>query len=154
MTPQGVRTPGERDEVEGRGFFDGGWQQGPMFVDVDEEDEGALGEEEEDVDEGEMRRLVWGRVGGWVDWAVGWMDFRGEEGGEKDDEGNTEVEGGDGAGRDGVDGRKRRRGRDESDRIMVKSGVPDATVDVPPPQGDGAWNDAAWLLSVAAKALV
>lgn len=29
-----------------------------------------------EVDEGEMKRIVMGRVGGWVDWAVGWVDFK------------------------------------------------------------------------------
>ena len=69
---------------------------GPDFVGLEGEDlideEDLIyrddDDEEELVDEGEMRRIVMGRVGGWVDWAVGWMDFRGER--EGDGEGDDE----------------------------------------------------------------
>ena len=142
MTPLGFRTPGERDERQD-GFFG---DQGPQFVDVDERDE-DVGDE---VDESEMRRLVWGRVGWWVDWAVGWMDFRGEgegwEGeGHEDDEKEEEGE---------LDGRRRRTRRDERDRVFVRERELVGELDVPPPPADGGWRDAAWLLGVATKVLI
>ena len=154
MTPMGVRTPGERisGEIE-RDRLSG--------VEVDFVEE----ESEEEGEEGEMRKIVWGRVGGWVDWAVGWMDFRidGEEeegpGGEEarvqgDDEinhpGNTTERKS-----QGKNGTKRRRKRDESDRINVQQMDHVGTVDVQPPKNEeGIWKDAAWLLSVAAKVIV
>ena len=116
-----------------------GW--GVDFVDEGDEEVG-------DDEEGEMRRVVWGRVGGWVDWAVGWMDWRvdGEEEEEERDKrvGQEEVE--------KVDGRRRRR--DEGDRIvMLRREIPEK-LEVPPPEGDGGWKDAAWLLGVAKKVLI
>lgn len=143
MTPLGLRTPAETDDRDDN-FFGA---QGPQFVDVDERDE-DVGDE---VDEGEMRRLVWGRVGGWVDWAVGWMDFRGDVEGWKDEGFEDEERRDEGA----TDGSKRRRKRDESDRIVIgDKEEPHGKVDVPPPPADGGWKDAAWLLSIATKVLI
>jgi len=130
------------DEGEGEGE---GEMMGPDFVDVDEE-----GGEGEDVDEGEMRKVVMGRVGGWVDWAVGWMDMRVEDGDDDDGE-----EGGSEDGLGGVRGeldpmelqkRLRRKKRDED----VEGGT--GGVDMPP-EGEhaGVWSDARWLLGVARK---
>lgn len=148
MTPMGVRTPGEEERAE-EYFGD----VGVDFVDGNGE--------EEDEDEGEMRRVVWGRVGGWVDWAVGWMDFRAdgeEEGGEREgDDGDDGSQGRDeGAGEDGkkVDGRRRKIRREETGRIMGQELTGAEKLEVPPPQGDGGWNDAAWLLGVAKRVLV
>ena len=69
---------GEQEEKEGPDFVDG------VYDDYEDELEGGVGMEGEGyVNESEMRRLVLGRVGGWVDWAVGWaVDFRGEDDGE------------------------------------------------------------------------
>ncbi|MCJ1438439.1 hypothetical protein MMC27_007827 [Xylographa pallens] len=126
-------------EEEREGYLGGG-------VDFVDEGDEEVGEDEE----GEMRRVVWGRVGGWVDWAVGWMDWRvdGEE--EERDErvggevGQEEAE--------KMDGRRRRR--DEGDRIvMLRREIPEK-LEVPPPEGDGGWKDAAWLLGVAKKVLI
>jgi len=130
------------DEGEGREEV-----MGPDFVDVDEEEE--EGREGEDVDEGEMRKVVMGRVGGWVDWAVGWMDMRGED---VDDDGDE------GAGEEGVAGTKgeldpvelqkrlRRKKRDEE----LEGGT---SAVGKPPEGEqaGVWSDAKWLLGVAKK---
>ncbi len=124
------------DEGEGEGE---GEMMGPDFVDVDEE-----GGEGEDVDEGEMRKVVMGRVGGWVDWAVGWMDMRGEDFGD-DDDGDEE----------GVCGEldpmelQKRLGRKKRDEDM-EGGT--GGVDMPP-EGEqaGVWSDARWLLGVARK---
>ena len=145
MTPMGIRTPGEKDEEEKEGFFE---DMGPDFVDVEE-----LNEAEEDVDEGEMRRLIKARVGGWWDYAVGWVDFRGEGEEELGEEEGEERQEGKEIEDKGVEGKKRRRRRDEKDRIVVASREGEE-LDVPPPEGGGVWKDAAWLLSVATKALV
>ncbi|MCJ1418439.1 hypothetical protein MMC32_004786 [Xylographa parallela] len=141
---EGSRRPSGVGEMMGlggeeeRGEYFGG---GVDFVDEGDEEVG-------DDEEGEMRRVVWGRVGGWVDWAVGWMDWRvdGEEEEEERDKrvGQEEVE--------KVDGRRRRR--DEGDRIvMLRREIPEK-LEVPPPEGDGGWKDAAWLLGVAKKVLI
>jgi len=52
-----------------------------------------------------------------------------------------------------VDGRKRRR-RGEGDRIVMLRRGDMEKLEVPPPEGDGGWKDAAWLLGVAKKVLI
>ena len=131
---------------------------GPDFVDVEKEDEGDEGE---DVDEGEMRKVIMGRVGGWVDWAVGWMDFRGEEEGEieNESEGGAVEEVVEQAkvigGLDLVELQRRLRKKklkdeeeEEGDDRVEEKGVVDT-----PPMGEqaGVWSDAKWLLGVATK---
>ena len=145
----GVRTPGER--VSGEIERDRLSEIGVDFVE----------ESEEEGEEGEMRKLVWGRVGGWVDWAVGWMDFRidgEEEEGPAEEEALDEINhSGNIPERQGQEesGMKRRRKRDEGDRINVQQLENVGTVDVQPPKnGEGIWKDAAWLLSVASKVIV
>ena len=144
MTPLGLRTPGEDEETR-EGFFE---DMEPDFVDVEE----GVGEEE--VDEGEMRRLIKARVGGWWDYAVGWVDFRGEEGeGGEEDEGVDREEAGKGQEKD-INGRRKRRRRNENNRTVLENQELKAKLDVPPPESGGLWKDTAWLLSVASKALV
>jgi len=134
--------------------------EGPDFVDpaVFEEDEGGSGEEEE-VDEGEMRRVVMGRARGWVDWAVGWMDFRGEEevweGGEGEGGGLREGETDDEEVRDG-EGRRRRGRGGEARGFKGGEEVGQRAVAGPAPQGEGKGvvADAKWLLGVASKIIV
>ncbi|MCJ1352077.1 MAG: hypothetical protein MMC33_002061 [Icmadophila ericetorum] len=147
MTPYGLKTPGEQDGGAEDYFRD----QGPIFVDVNEE------EDEEDVaDEGEMKRLVRSRLGGWMDWAVGWMDFGVDEQLGDDDE----EEAGSGSAEKEVEqsskGRwittKRERER-ERERAAREPNTSEKA-NVPPPKGDSALGDAAWLLNVAAKSLV
>ncbi|MCJ1386481.1 hypothetical protein MMC17_009607 [Xylographa soralifera] len=124
-------------EEERQGYFG----EGVDFVDEGDEE---VGEDEE----GEMRRVVWGRVGGWVDWAVGWMDWRvdGEEEEREEGVGQEDAE--------KVDGRRRRRPRGEGDRISMLRRENPEKLEVPPPEGDGGWRDAAWLLGVAKKVLI
>ena len=123
---------------------------GPDFVDVDEEDEEGEGEE---VDEGEMKKVVMGRVGGWVDWAVGWMDFRGE--GEEEGEDDNVEEGGEGESKEGPDPvelqKRLRRKKKRDEELEVGDG--DGGVVRPPPEDGqaGTWSDAKWLLGVATK---
>ena len=99
--------------------------------------------------EGEMRRVVWGGLGGWVDWAVGWLDLRGGEG----------DEGGDGnEGRGELDAvelqrRLRRKEREDRDRDLDQEGGGGDTNSMScAPESAGMWRDAKWLLGVAAKA--
>lgn len=141
MTPMGVRTPGEED---GDGREGGDYFGGVDFVEGGEEEEG-------EGEEGEMRRVVWGRVGGWVDWAVGWMDWRVDEEGEGEWEADAEREG---DGEEDGERKRRRRRRGEADTIVVNRVDEVGRLEVPPPEGDGGWKDAQWLLGVAKKILV
>lgn len=157
----GLRALTRVNRVDEEGGFRG--MEGPDFVDPAVFEEGELGSGgsggEEEVDEGEMRRVVMGRARGWVDWAVGWMDFRGEEevweGGEGEGGGLREGEKDDEEVRDG-EGR-RRRGRWGGAR-GVKGGeeVGQRAVAGPAPQGqgEGVVADAKWLLGVASKIIV
>lgn len=145
----------------------------PDFVDLAEGDdfEGEEDEEEEMLDEGEMRKLVMGRVGGWVDWAVGWMDFRGEREGEGEGEGeggeDAEAEGGgnekEARGEETIQVPRRRVGgldieevqrrlrRREKEVEEADAAQDNARVIEMPPQGEsaGAINDARWLFGIA-----
>ncbi|KAI9797776.1 MAG: hypothetical protein M1833_005278 [Piccolia ochrophora] len=125
----------------------------PDFVDVNEDEEQA----EELVDEAEMSRLTRERgfgLGGWVDRLVGWTLFSVEEDGEvgNDVEQDAQREGG---AEDAA--RQFRRGRDESERVVIQPPPPMQEQDEADGGGDdevgdeGGWADAAWLLSVAAK---
>lgn len=116
-----------------------------------------------EVDEGEMKRIVMGRVGGWVDWAVGWIDFNSfgenetispgeiEEGGEvknnaERDEGKSEFN---------------HDRRPASDQLKGGEkniyGTPDVfrgDIPNPVPSGEGVWSDAKWLLEVAGSIIL
>lgn len=164
---------GSRQRLQGRsrvqsrrGSVVGGGKGGkeedvrPDFVDVRGEEEEEDGGEE--VDEGEMKRVVMGRVGGWVDWAVGWMDFRGEgeeggeEEGEEDEDGVGGVVGGEDKGvygRGGLDAvelqRRLRRKKRRDDE--AECGVPGTNAVSSAPEDAGIWSDAKWFLGVATK---
>ena len=126
---------------------------GPDFVNVEEYDE----EEEdipEEIDEGEMKKVVRRRVGGWLDWAVGWLDLGNYEEDEdnldnrrKQDSGAEEAKKGD---LDPVDLRERLRKKNRRDE-EVESGIGNVPT---PPEGEraGTWSDAMWLLTVAKAA--
>ncbi len=146
---------------EGRGGEVGGVGEGEG--DGEEEREirpdfvnGGDGEEEEEVDEGEMRRVVMGRVGGWVDWAVGWMDFRGEgEGEDEDGDGDGEV--GKRGELDAGELKRRLRGKKGGDEEVESAGGSgsEGTGSVgAAPEIASVWGDAKWLLGVARKAAV
>ncbi|KAI4202230.1 MAG: hypothetical protein LQ350_002745 [Teloschistes chrysophthalmus] len=114
----------------------------PDFMDLEDEleDDVVDGvEREEVVDEREMRRLVWGRVGGWVDWAVGWMDLSGDGGVEEGD--GEEGDGGDEEEKVGMESL-----RGGSDRIDEGEGI---GMGIKAPRTGGVWEDAKWLLKVA-----
>ncbi len=118
----------------------------PDFVDLDEWDR----EEEEEVvavvNEGEMRKLVLGRVGGWVDWMVGWMDLRG----------SGEEDGDDGMGEGEVVDEKpdeeEEKGQ-EGWRLLGEGDVDGGSGLPAPGPGGGAWEDAKWLLRIAVDSL-
>ena len=145
--------------VGGGGGGDGVREEeiGPDFVDVEEDEEGEEEEKEgEEVDEGEMKRVVMGRVDGWVDWAVGWMDFRGEgeEGGDADEADGAPKEE-DGEARikgelDPVDLQKRLRRKKKKDDEAETGTEGTDTVSSAPEQA-GVWSDAKWLLGVASR---
>lgn len=153
-----------REGADGEGMGKGEGV-GPDFVDVDEEDGG---EEEggEVVDEGEMRRIVKGKIGGWVDWAVGWMDFRGEDGeeeeGDEEEQGGEfgEGQGGEGDGKEALDvmelQKRLRRKKRWDEEVEDGDGSGEGGIVTPPPQGEdvGVWSDARWLLGVATKVVL
>lgn len=118
---------------------------GPDFVDLDERDEQEREEEEGEegaaaVDEVEMRRLVMGKVGGWVDWMVGWMDLRAHN-----DEEEEEEEQQEGAKEVGERWRKR--------VTQSQGGKVEAKLGLPAPGVGGLWEDTRWLMSVAVKSV-
>ena len=153
--------------VDGRRGLEGMAVMEPDFVDGDGDEGEGYGEdeEEEEVDEGEVRRLIGGRVGGWVDWLVGWMDFRddgeGEEGGQGDvGEREEDAEEGGKERDEGLRRRKRReservalrqRGREREGEMQMEMETGGRAVEKPPEEGEGGWKDAAWLLNVATK---
>ncbi|KAL8694557.1 MAG: hypothetical protein Q9218_000813 [Villophora microphyllina] len=115
----------------------------PDFVNLDEPDEEK--EEQEFVDESEMRKLVWGRVGGWVDWAVGWMDLS------VDDELESETNEHDGPELAGteteqVGGNIRQKIAGEEDEMEREKGA-----EIQAPYNGGLWDDAKWLLTIAVR---
>lgn len=133
----------------------------PDFVTLERE---ILGSELlPEVDEGEMKRIVMGRVGGWVDWAVGWIDFKSfgenetispgeiEEGGEvknyaERDEGKS------------VFNHDKRPVSDQLNRgeenLQDITGVFRDDILNPLPSGEGGWSDAKWLLEVAGSIIL
>ncbi len=122
----------------------------PDFVDLGDEDEDPREEGARDtVDEGEMRRLVLGRVGGWVDWMVGWMDLRGEVIEDDEDERDEEQEEGEeGANEPGHEV----RGIERSKGAVGDMGK-EEVIGVPAPGEGGVWDDARWLMKIAAGSL-
>ena len=181
MTPMGIRTPGEADEEEGikrmRGdYFWRGEGSGREVKFVDEaraewEEESEEGEEDVEAEELELRKLIWGRVGGWVDWAVGWMDWRdGLEGVLVEDAEEDTGVGGDAveaheegrpAGKDNdrdTGAKRREKTIKYADTAGMEEKGARAKGAVPPaPEGErlaGLLGDTRWLLGLARKALV
>ena len=123
-----------------------------------------------EMDEGEMKEIVMGRAWGWVDWAVGWMDFKsfGENG--SDIEIGAIIDGGEG----GKGGEVKNYGeRDERkpewnhDKQPAKDklkgdeeeiqDIPDvfrSDISNPLSSGGGGWSDAKWLLGVAGSIIL
>lgn len=134
------------------GRSEGAFVEGPDFVDVEEEDEGA-DDGEEEVDERELRRLTKEKgfgLGGFVDRFIGWSLFRNEDDERVDGDGELDDRPAEGDGF-GSEGRRKRR---ENERVVLAP-VHERVETVPPPgDGEGGWQDAAWLLSVASKIIL
>lgn len=122
-----------------------------------------------DLDEGEMKRIVMGRVGGWVDWAVGWIDFKSsgenetispveiEEAGEIEERGETKNsaerhEGNSEYNHDKRPASDQLKGGEEN--LQNITGVFRGDIPNPVPSGEGGWSDAKWLLEVAGSILL
>ncbi|KAL8698156.1 MAG: hypothetical protein Q9201_006728 [Fulgogasparrea decipioides] len=116
---------------------------GPDFVNLEDEPDV---EREEVVDEMEMRKLVWGRLGGWVDWMVGWMDLRDEreEDGREQDVRGTVDDLRDRTADEGSSMQKR------EDKDEIEGGN---RIGVTAPSTGGVWEDARWLLKIAGESL-
>ena len=149
--------------------------KGPMFVDLDNaEDERYLrrsySERSSEADEeGEVRRLIRGRVGGWLDYFVGWMDFRGDDswdGKSEDEEGGDEE---DEEGREDYKDKKRKEHEGKTKASVERSNYSEknntkkvveetdveyeSTLVTDSEEAGGAWTDAKWLLGAASKAI-
>lgn len=138
-------TPGDRDPQDS--YFDDAVHSisGPDFVNLDEK----LEELERDTshdDEAAVRRLVRhqnGR-GSWITNVIGWPLFALEEN-DEDEEEDEDDSIGDATSQTGRSGWSARH-------FEGVSNIPEDNV--PPPKTDeGAWKDAAWLLSVATKVM-
>lgn len=125
---------------------------GPDFVDPSAFEEEEM-VEDEDVDESEMRRVIMGRAKGWVDWAVGWMDLRGEE--ETWEVGEDDADDDRDSGlklEENIARRRRRQPRPGNPADREDSGE---KVALPPQDQDaGGLADVKWLLAVASKLIV
>lgn len=122
-----------------------------------------------DLDEGEMKRIVMGRVGGWVDWAVGWIDFKSsgenetispmeiEEAGEIEERGEIKNNAERHEGKSEFNHGKRPasdqlKGGEEN--FQNTTGVFRDDIPNPVPSGEGGWSDAKWLLEVAGSIIL
>ncbi|EKG21593.1 hypothetical protein MPH_01101 [Macrophomina phaseolina MS6] len=127
----------------------------PLEPDFVESDEEGLGDEEE------VARLAQERgfgLGGWMDRLIGWSLFSVEEDAEETDDEDPALE----QEEQGDEAKKRRedelrRRREERERIQAASSAAKEKKELPQPsqgEGEGGWQDAAWLLSVASKVLL
>ena len=140
MTPLGIKTPGDRDGP-GADYFE---SVRADFVE-DEEDE-----EDPEAEDSEVKQVIWGHVGGWVDWAVGWMDFRADED-EKELDQLEHLQEGVAASSPRADSKrtikftKKRPGKEGATDVYSQT-----TRHIPrAPEHEGVVQDAAWLLGLA-----
>ena len=121
---------------------------------VDGEEDDDSGSELDEFEEDELKKLVWGRVGGWVDWAVGWMDWRdGLEG--VDEEESDEMASGQEKSemQEGLKQRRKKKAAINLDGAQADA-VSDASVIPSPPETAGIVGDAKWLIGIASKLIV
>jgi hypothetical protein len=128
-----------------------------------------VGEDEESVgDEEEVARLARERgfgLGGWMDRLIGWTLFSVEEDGESSSDDDEDGE--ESMTREELQLKKEveaRRKKMEREAIVAASAAnsneqedeasKDAIPQPVPAEGEGGWQDAAWLLSVASKVLL
>lgn len=117
-----------------------------------------------DVDEGEMRKIVMGRVGGWIDWAVGWIDLESFDENESDiepgeiEEGREENSHGERVERKPEWKHDKRpapeilKGEEGTNRDI--KGIFRDDISDPLLPGEGGWSDAKWLLGVAGSIIL
>ncbi|OJD29935.1 ornithine mitochondrial [Diplodia corticola] len=130
----------------------------PLEPDFVESDEEGLGDEEE------VARLAQeGGFGGWMERLIGWSLFDVEEDGEETDDEEQQQQVTEQELYPGEEDVKRRREeelrrrREERARIQAASSAAKERKELPQPgqgEGEGGWQDAAWLLSVASKVLL
>ena len=145
-----VFTPAVGEESEGyfnqKHMNQEGLSTEPDFVDAENEDEVEIKDsEDENNDEAVVRKLARANslgIGGWVEKMLGWSLFAVDEEGEE-----TEIEI-----QEEIDGESTTSSR-IARRVDEVQEIPDS---VPPPHDEnaGGWQDAAWLLSVAAKVIL
>lgn len=140
-----VFTPMDRDAQDS--YFSGEQAiSGPDFVNLDEKLE-ELERDTSQEDEAAVRRLVrhgQNGQGSWISNMIGWSLFSLEEN-DEDDEEDEDNSIGDAASQTGRSGKSFRH-------FEGISNLPEDSL--PPPKGDeGAWKDAAWLLSVATRVM-
>lgn len=147
----------------GEGYFDSALGAGPDFVDPSELDDALVGRDvDSSADEEEVRKLANQRgfgFGGVLDRLVGWTLFNVDEDREESEreDGQGWMESAEEAKRRRAVEIKRRREQLESAAsssalaTQAKAGeAPRAAQD----EGQGGWQDAAWLLSVASKVIL
>ncbi|KAI9890662.1 MAG: hypothetical protein M1814_003731 [Vezdaea aestivalis] len=150
-------TQGSREFVTPRenrlsrdGYFDLDMTTEPDFVDEEEIERRYL---EEVLDEAEISQLTRQRgfgLGRWMDRLVGWSLFAVEE---QDDESGAPHE----STSTRLEENVRRKRREEGERIVLAERPPPAPEGRPgegQAAGEGGWQDAAWLLSVASKVIL
>lgn len=142
-TRSNMLSPSERHDAGS--YFDAHASMGPDFVNLDERLE-ELELAQDDDDEAAVRRLVrrgQANKGSWFENLMGWSLFSVEEN-EEDSEDESIDE-------DAIS----QGGRSVSWAARDIGALTSASSEhAPPPQKDeGAWNDAAWLLSVATKVM-
>ena len=142
-----VHTPGER-HFAGDGYFAMHEPvSGPDFVNLDSKLE-ELEQDTTQEDEATVRRLVrreQAGKGSWIGNVVGWSLFSVDEHEEGSDDDGDDDSTGEGSSQPG-------KGTWSPRHFEGTSNTPDQSV--PPPKSDeGAWKDAAWLLSVASKVI-
>ena len=138
MAGAGYRTPGA--STPRSGYFE------EMGLDMADEDENWISEEEETIDESELKRLLRRRVGGFFeDVFGGWFDLRGDEDDQSD---NEEDEGLEPKGNTSAESRKEKRQR-------FAGITKDDIVEVAPASEKGnLFGDARWFLGLARSVLI
>ena len=144
-----------------------GFERGAILIEPDfvTPDREILGSELlPEVDEEEMKRIVMGRVGGWVDWAVGWIEFKSFGENESDIEPGEIEEGGEVENYARRDERKSESNHDKRPASDQLKGEEEKTQDItdvlrdditnPLSSGEGGWSDARWLLEVAGSIIL
>ena len=145
-------SPG-RSRLPKDGYFDDG--SGMLATEADFVDEAEVERRylEEVLDDVEIERLTRTRgfgLGRWVDRLAGWSMFavNEDEAGEDVNEAEDDPE---------PSSQSRRKLRNDQERVIVAERPPPAPEDKDAGDqelGDGGWNDAAWLLSVASKVIL